>query len=125
MRLKVYISNVLQISVTDAAKDYVNSTGRSVHPETFRTWVNGKAMPRRDEMSFIVSWSKNNVSPNDFYELPAPSCDDSHVQSAGCHGDQRASDRILRNGGPSDAAKSRQNPVGRLPVLSSPAEVSS
>lgn len=66
MRLTDYIDNYLRMSVSDAAKDY----GQHVHPETFRTWVSGTAIPRPDEMCRIFEWSLGHVTPNDFYPLP-------------------------------------------------------
>jgi hypothetical protein len=41
------------------------------HRETVRTWING-AIPRRQQMLKIYLWSKGQVQPNDFYELPNP-----------------------------------------------------
>lgn len=33
-------------------------------------WVSGKRLPRPEQMLFIYRWSRGQVQPNDFYDLP-------------------------------------------------------
>lgn len=41
-------------------------------PATLSRWQNNKAIPGREEMKRIVTWSKGAVQPNDFYLDLAP-----------------------------------------------------
>lgn len=45
-------------------------TGEGV--ETCRLWVKGRRIPRRDKMARLHEFTKGAVTPNDFFDIPAP-----------------------------------------------------
>lgn len=43
-----------------------------VSVESIRLWVSGERLPREEQMLRIYRWSKQQVQPNDFYDLSEP-----------------------------------------------------
>ena len=46
--------------------------GINVHLATAYKYINGGRIPDREVMPRIVEWSGGELTPNDFYDLPAP-----------------------------------------------------
>lgn len=63
MRFSDYIA-INNIAVSDAA----NALG--VTHQAVYAWMNGRRLPSSGMMAKIFNWSNQQVTPNDFYDLP-------------------------------------------------------